>query len=233
MTQTFKLYRLQQLDSQLDTYRKRVEEIDQKLKDNKALRAAELKARNSGIKLDDIKKTLKSAEQSVKEQLLKIEQTEATLYGGSVRNPKELQDLQNEAIALKRYLDVLEERQLDAMLYEEEAQEEYRSASQELETVTSKSTLENKGLTEEKDALLKDIARLEDERQTVANSIPAEDLQLYENLRAMRRGIAVARVSDNSCSACGSTLSAALLYQAKSPSTVTRCDSCGRILYVG
>lgn len=233
MSQTFKLYRLQQLDSQLDSYRMRVEEIDSKLKDTKALKAAELKARNSKERLEEIQKALKQAEQNVKMQLVKIEQTEATLYGGSVRNPKELQDLQNEAIALKRYLDVLEERQLESMLHEEDAQEEYRKASQELDRVTTKSSLDNKDLIEEKDTLLKDIARVENERQTVANSIPTEDRQLYENLRTIRRGIAVARVSDNFCSACGSTLSASLLYQAKSPNTITRCDSCGRILFVG
>lgn len=233
MSQTFKLYRLQQLDSQLDSYRMRVEEIDSKLKDTKALKAAELKARNSKERLEEIQKALKQAEQNVKMQLVKIEQTEATLYGGSVRNPKELQDLQNEANALKRYLDVLEERQLESMLHEEDAQEEYRKASQELDRVTTKSSLDNKDLIEEKDTLLKDIARVENERQTVANSIPTEDRQLYENLRTIRRGIAVARVSDNFCSACGSTLSASLLYQAKSPNTITRCDSCGRILFVG
>lgn len=233
MSQTFKLYRLQQIDSQLDSDRQRVEEIDHKLRDNEALKTAELRAKTALNSLEKVQKALKKAEQEVQAQLVKIEQTEATLYGGSVRNPKELEDLHKESGALKRYLEVLEERQLEAMLSEEDAQAKYQVTAKELEHVSAQTRLENKDLMEERESLLKEIERLENERMAVANSIPDEDLQLYEQLRKLRRGIAVARVTDKTCAACGSTLSAALLYQAKSPSTITRCDSCGRILYAG
>jgi predicted nucleic acid-binding Zn-ribbon protein len=56
---------------------------------------------------------------------------------------------------------------------------------------------------------------------------------MYEQLRKLKRGVAVATVADNSCAACGSTLSSAQLHAAKSPNQLTRCESCGRILYGG
>lgn len=233
MSQTFKLYRLQQLDSQLDQARKRVSEIDRALSDNQRLRNAEMTARAASTALENAQKKLRKAELDVQSQKLKIEQTEATLYGGKVRNPKELQDLQNESAALRRYLEVLEERQLEAMLTEEECQEDYDHESSNLDTVSAETADLSQQLTAEKKELEKTIARLDGERKAAVKSIPEDDLGIYEQLRKKRRGIAVALVSENFCSACGSTLSAADLYEARSPNSITRCESCGRLLYAG
>ena len=74
MSQTFKLYRLQQIDSQLDSDRQRVEEIDHKLRDNEALKTAELRANTALNSLEKVQKALKKAEQEVQAQLVKMEQ---------------------------------------------------------------------------------------------------------------------------------------------------------------
>jgi predicted nucleic acid-binding Zn-ribbon protein len=233
MSQTFKLYRLQQLDSQLDQGRKRVSEIDRALSDNQRLRNAEMTAQVAATALENVQKKLRKAELDVQSQKLKIEQTEATLYGGKVRNPKELQDLENESAALRRYLEVLEERQLEAMLTEEECQENYDHEKSNLDNVSAETSDLSQQLTAEKRELEKTIARLEGERKATVKSISEPDLGIYEQLRKKRRGIAVALVSENFCSACGSTLSAAELYEARSPNSITRCESCGRLLYAG
>jgi len=141
--------------------------------------------------------------------------------------------MQNEAAALKRFKIVLEDRQLDAMLAVEEAEQAYQAAAAELESVRAQFARQNSDLQEEQANLLKDLARTESERQAAASSIPSPDLSLYEQLRKQRRGIAVAKVTDKACSACGSTLNAALLHAARSPNQITRCDTCSRILYGG
>jgi len=233
MSQSFKLYRLQQLDTQLYKAQARVQEIDKILNDNKALKQAQAKADDASVRLEDTRKILISAEREVQGQQLKIEQTEATLYGGKVGNPKELQDLENEAAALRRYLNVLEERQLEAMLAEEETESKYQSELTNVEQTTARLSGEHGLLTEEKSGLQKDIARITDERQAAINTIPDEDMHLYQQLRKKRRGIAVAKVTDTFCSACGSTLSTSLLYEARSPNKITCCEACGRILYGG
>ena len=58
------------------------------------------------------KTSLRVAEAEAEAQKIKIEHTEASLYGGSVHNPKELQDLQRDVASLKKHLTTLEERQL-------------------------------------------------------------------------------------------------------------------------
>lgn len=233
MSSVFKLFRLQQLDSQLDAIQSRLNEIEHALKDQRELKQAESRFAAAADTLNRIAAELRRAEQEVKAQRLKIEQTEATLYGGKVRNPKELQDLQNESAALKRYLAVLEDRQLEKMIAHEEAQADESEASRRQEDERRRSESLNEDLSRERTALQEDARRLKSEREATAASIPKADLDLYNQLRQQRRGLAVARVTDSHCSACGSTLSAALLHSARSPNQITRCDTCGRILYAG
>ena len=233
MSLSFKLYRLQQIDSQLDRARARLREIDTALSEDQAIRQAKARLQEAEKELRSNRKLLRQAEDAVQEQRLKIEQTEATLYSGRVRNPKELQDMQNEAAALKRYRIVLEDRQLEAMIAVEEMEAVQKTASSDLETVVSQFAKQHSALTQEQTVLLNDIERIENERKATVSSIPDDPLKLYEQLRQQRRGIAVAKVTDKACSACGSTLNAVLLNAARSPNQISRCDICGRILYGG
>ena len=233
MSLSFKLYRLQQIDSQLDRARARLREIEAALSEDQAIRLAKARLQEAEDALQSNRKLLRQAENAVQEQRLKIEQTEATLYSGRVRNPKELQDMQNEAAALKRYRIVLEDRQLEVMIAVEETEAVQKTANAELETVVSQFAKQHSDLNQEKTVLLNDIERTENERKATVGSIPAEPLKLYEQLRQQRRGIAVAKVTDKACSACGSTLNAVLLNAARSPNQISRCDICGRILYGG
>ena len=220
MNSSFKLYRLQQIDSQIDRVQNRLAEIERVLNEDAALRAAERHAQQAETALLAERKNLRRMEEDVRQQRIKIEQTESTLYSGKVRNPKELQDLQNESAALKRYLNVLEDRQLEAMIAVEEAEEVQRAALERLEGIQTETSRKNQELVSERERLQSDGSRLQAERQAAIQSIPQKDLDLYDTLRRQRRGIAVARVVDNGCSACGSTLNAALLHAARSPNQI-------------
>ena len=120
MSRPFYLYSLQKIDSKLDQNKNRLREIEATLANNAKLKRAEAGAQKTEAALDVARKALRSAETKVRDQRLKIEQNESTLYSGKIRNPKELQDLQNEVDALKRHLDTLEDRQLEAMLHFDE-----------------------------------------------------------------------------------------------------------------
>ncbi len=233
MSQPFKLYRLQQIDSQLDRIRARLQEIETLLKADEALQEATQRAEASANRLQEARHDLRRAEENVRQQRLKIEQSEATLYSGKVHNPKELQDLQSEIASLKRFLGTLEDRQLEAMFSEEEAESEQQNLLSELEQEQARFSQQSQELEVEQERHMKDLYRFEEERTVTIPSIPAKDLSLYDQLRQKRGGIAVAKVTDRACSACGSTLSAALLHAARSPHQITRCDTCGRILYTG
>jgi uncharacterized protein len=233
MSQPFKLYRLQQIDTQLDQARTRLAEIENILKGEVRVQQAQAEAAKKEKVLEENRKALKRAEEDVNAQNIKIEQTEASLYGGKVRNPKELQDLQQEAAALKRYLSVLEDRQLDIMLMVEEAEAAFNLADKQLNEIQGLVMGQHAVLVGERTKLEKDVERLEVERNAAVISMEEEDLNLYETVRRQRKGLAVAKVVDKSCSACGSTLTPAAVQTAHSHNQITRCTFCGRILYAG
>ena len=233
MSQPFKLFRLQQIDSHIDQVGNRFREIEAALNDKATLNEARQRFTEAEANLAAAQKALHLAEETVKAQRVKIEQTEAALYGGKVRNPKELQDLQNESAALKRFLATLEDRQLEALIAIEDLEAISKENAIALSKITAESEALDQRLGKEQASLTQELKHLQNERQAAASSIPTDDMGLYERLRQQRRGVAVARVNANTCSACGSLLSPALLQVARSPSQLARCDSCGRILYSG
>ncbi|NIS82105.1 MAG: hypothetical protein GTO14_18285 [Anaerolineales bacterium] len=233
MSRVSSLHRLQELDQALDKNRERVEEILRILEDDskivhlkQALREVEdilQKARASHSKADHI----------VASQRAKIEQTERTLYSGTVRNPKELQDRQQEAESLKRYLVTLEDRLLDAMIELEEAEARHDAASNELSQAEGTRAAEHQDLTSEKERLLADISRKEAEREAALTDVDVEDLELYNTLRARFAGRVVSVEQDGNCSACGVELARSLLQELRTGDDLIRCRQCGRVLYAG
>jgi predicted nucleic acid-binding Zn-ribbon protein len=209
-----------------------LEEIATILADNAALNTALMEAEATAEAMASAQKELRRAEQTTQSQRDKIRQTETRLYSGAVKNPKELEDLQNEAAALKRYLAVLEDRQLDAMLVLDEAESDAQAAQEEYDKLHKQSLETNATLLAEQAGIEQDIGRLSQERSAAASGIPADSLQHYNALREKRQGVAVAKVADNTCSACGSTLSASLRQDVRDPSQIAHCTFCSRILYV-
>lgn len=233
MSLSLGLYRLQQVDLQIDQIKVRLDAIRQTLENDSELRQARENFEVARQVKFQKEHALREAEAATREQRLKIEQTEARLYSGLVKNPKELQDLQNEAAALKRHLVTLEERELEAMIEAEQAEEGLQQAGKLLEETQLRRGEHLQQLVAEQNALEKKLEQLSAERLATRSALTAELLNTYENLRQQRRGVAVAQVSDNSCAACGTTLTAALQQAARSTSQLAHCPTCGRILFAG
>ena len=233
MSSSSQLFRLQQIDSLNDQTLARLDEIEQLLNDRSLIDQAEASSKKADKALQEETQKLRQAENNVRDQRIKIEQDEASLYSGKMQNPKELQDLQNEVAALKRYLSTLEDRQLEIMITVEEAESEAKQAQSNVLKTQAQLVEQNAHLNAEKSKLLKEKERLEIEHQVACDAITREDLDLYNQLRKSRRGIAVIRVVDRTCAACGSTLTPALVQAVNSSGQIVRCPSCSRILYPG
>jgi predicted nucleic acid-binding Zn-ribbon protein len=232
MSSPLSFYRLQQIDSQIDQNQARLKAIHEALKHDREVQQAKAEVARAETEEHKTERELNQAESAVQAQGLKIEQSEASLYGGSVHNPKELQDLQNEVAALKRHLARLEDRQLEAMLAKETAEENHTEALDKMQAVLARRFSQKNNLSEEQTSIHKDLERLQAERGAVAGDLDDQALAQYEELRQDRRGIAVVAVSDGACSACGTTLTPAQLQAARSPTKIAHCPTCGRILYV-
>jgi len=231
MNQTLSLYRLQQIDLQIDRLQARLQSIQEILDNDAELRQLNEQVSALQAQSDLAEQALMQAEGNVHDQLIKIEQTQSSLYGEKSHSPKELQDLQNDLASLKRHLVVLEDLQIEAMIASETTETDLKSVQENLLVGQGGRAEKNKSLLVEQSALKIDLDRFFVERNAVEGTIPPTELTLYDQLRQQRRGIAVAVIGDKSCGACGSTLSLAQIQSARSSGQMTLCPSCGRILY--
>ena len=233
MSQISILYRLQQIDTQLDSARSTLQSIETRLSDNTLIHSAQEKVAELEHNHLVEQKRLRDAENKSNDTRIKIEQSEASLYGGKIQNTKELQDLQNEIASLKRLVSTLEDRQLEAMMAVEESESNLSLANSALKEILGKQSEQNASLEGERTKILSQIERLEAERNATLPPIPAPDLSLYEQLRKARNGVAVVKISSRGCTACGATLTAAMVQTIQSTGQLIRCPTCGRILYPG
>lgn len=233
MNQTLDLFRLQKIDSQRDQASTRIREIDTVLQSDLRLREAKLALKQATSELELSRQALKTAEETVQALEIKIGQNDAALFGGRIHNPKELQDLQNEAGALKRHHSMLEDRQIESMLVVEAAEAKLSHAQTNFEKTKAESEKHQASLVNEKNVWVKNLERLESERNATKNSISINNLSIYDRLRQAKRGVAVAEVLDSTCGACGATLTPAEYQNARSAASIYYCPSCGRILYAG
>lgn len=231
MSASLGLYRLQQVDRQIDRARSQLDTIRQTLENDVELREALKRVETTQAEHYRASQELKSLEAEVQTHKIKMEQAESSLYGGTVKNPKELQDLQKDIVSIKKYITALEERELESMMRAENTENALQSAKTELELMQARLGNEHRKLIDEQSVLITEVERLTEEREAALGPIESTLLATYEYLRQQKRGVAVTEINDNSCSSCGATLNAALQQNARSAKQLMNCPSCGRILY--
>ncbi len=232
MSASLGLFRLQQVDRQIDRTRAQLDAIKKTLENDVELKAALQAVEITQIENHRASHNTKTAEAEVDAQKIKIEQAESSLYGGNVKNPKELQDLQKDIVSLKKHLATLEDRQLEAMLKGEAADNELQKAKVELDKIQARLGSEHGKLIEEQSVHFKQLEKLTEEREAALAPIESSLLQIYEGLRQQKRGVAVVEVIDNACTACGTTVNASFQQNARSQKQLVNCPSCGRIIFV-
>lgn len=227
------LYRLQEIDLERDNLNVRLDEIRSILEDSSQHDSLKRRHDEASQRLKAAETEARSAQHTVQTQRQKIKDTEAKLYGGQVQNPKELQDLQLEAESLNRYLETLEDRYLEAMLAQDEEAllvSEVHGTLQEFESEMETSHESLLAETEKIEARLTDLL---DERGAALASVGQEDQEVYAQLRKKLGGQAVAILREDSCSACGLTVSAATQQAIRLGAELVRCGQCRRVLYGG
>lgn len=233
MNQSAYLHRLQRVDTQIDQTETRLTEIERLLSEDERIRKAKHTAEEAKRALEISRQALRAAEHLVQETRIKIEQTESTLYGGSIRNPKELQDLQREIDSLKRHIVVLEDSELQAMITVESAEKTDQDAQSGLLHAQAEVTAQKAGLSGERGTLLKNRARLQAERSATLSPVQPQNLEIYQRIREIKKGIAVTSVEEDTCTTCGAEVRPSEGQSARMQANLHYCTSCGRILFAG
>lgn len=227
----FHLFQLQKIDSGIDALKKRRSEIASIIKNNTERVIIDGEIQKVKNKISEHQTQYDQLDEKIKAIKIKILHSEDSLYNGSIKNPKELQDIQSEIQSLKKQCSILEDEQLEEMVVMDELQEGENSLLKRLTDFDNRfNEIKDVLLTEDQTILL-ELTNKDQEKIASTKQISAQLLEEYESLRKTRNGVAVSSIEENCCLSCGATLTPAECQNAKSPSKVTYCPSCGRILY--
>jgi predicted nucleic acid-binding Zn-ribbon protein len=158
-------------------------------------------------------------------QRLKVQQFET-------RKNEEYQALAHEVTRYEKEADDLETRELELM----EEMDGQRAAQQAAQAALAHTrTLVDEDLTtiaQRQARLEAERAEVSAEREQLAARIPDSILPLYQRLMKTKAGMAVAPLDEGKCGGCHMKLIASTVVAVQTGKELTRCEDCGRILYV-
>ena len=161
-----------------------------------------------------------------------MEALEKRLYGGSIRNPKELESLHGELEYAKQQAAASEEHLLNLMMTLDESEKTTAESRAELKRLESARAVTLTTLNNERIALGEQLELLKAKRGQLTSGFASVPLAQYERVRSAYQGHAVAKVERGRCTGCRIALPTGDLQQARTAKDLVICSSCGRILYV-
>lgn len=224
------LYRLQEVDTELDAKRHRLQKVEASLGETGELRQAKSQLQQIEAAYRRWQSTLQDLELKMAALDNKIKNSEQRLYSGTVKNPKELASLQEELNYLRRRKRAEEDGLLEAMINVEEHEAAWKGAQTRWETVEAAWQATQANLVQERDDLSARLTELLELRAVREQVVERVDLSTYEDLRRRKKGTAVARLQRNLCTSCHVEVPSSVLQQARQGETLVFCGSCGRIL---
>lgn len=230
MSQPLALYRLQRIDTEMDARRQRVREIAAVLEGNSALNEAQAEVAALDDQLRPHKTAIADLNLEIQTVLEQTKQLTTRLYGGSVSNPKELEDIQDKIAERKRRHESLENTLLETMIVVEELEEALEQATARRDALAAAWEDEQAALLTEQKQLKREFQALKAERETSVADVAADLLELYNDLRVKKRGNAVALLEGENCSICGVGQTTTIVQQVRQGQQIILCHSCGRVL---
>lgn len=224
------LYRLQEVDLEIESGKRALEQVASQLGESQAVIKTQKQLVLEQERLKELTRQQRSAEWEIDDISTKLAAAEEQLFSGRVKVPKELTNLQHEVEAFKARRDQLEEQALEIIDRVEQSEARVAKINGELEKLTADWQRQQKQLSDEMERLKATLADLKTKRQRLAGEIDSSAFEFYQTLRK-GKGIAVARVEQGICRGCRISLPTTDLQQARSGNLV-QCSSCGRILFL-
>lgn len=232
MTTAAELFALQEVDLALDKAVARFADIEGALVESEELINARQDVEERRRAVAEFRSQQSDLEWSVDEARSKASEVERKLYGGTVRNPKELSDLQQDLQGLLAQLRKREDTLLGLLVEIEDAESRLAQAAAVCAEIEATWQAGQEELRREKAELEPEIARLEAARAAEESGKNKSVLGLYQLLRERRAGQAVAKVERGMCQGCRISLPMSVLQKARASGGLVQCVSCERILLV-
>jgi predicted nucleic acid-binding Zn-ribbon protein len=225
-----RIYELQQVEQSIQTKRKELDVIELAINRDEAYERAKAAF---DVARDDQKareKQYKEHDAEAEEIRTALQNINAKLYGGKIKNPKELVGYDEEAGLLKARLAAKDDVLLDMMEIIDGAKIEIRRLEEACAVAENEWDSRKPGLIEQAGQLKENIAVLQKQYEEILGAVDKATLTTYEGIKG-RKNQAVVRVEQGRCLGCRMTLSISELQRVRGNDLVT-CSNCGRILYL-
>jgi predicted nucleic acid-binding Zn-ribbon protein len=233
VSQVVDIRTLQEIDDEASALRAALDDVERRQKGSEELDAARTRFAAAESELNAARKEQRRMDGEVDGLTAKITPEEKRLYDGSVRNPKELGNIQHELENLKAARSRLEDALLEVLARVEAAESEHETSQKALARSEARRAAEETDLARESERLNAAIASSETRRTAQKAKILPRSLTVYEEVRRRHAGNAVARISGGNCGGCRVSVPETVRRRAFSGDELAQCPNCGRILYVG
>lgn len=230
MTVTLDLAALQDIDDELSRVRGELADVEAKIGPDEELEAARAQMSELDAELLSVAKKEKALAGEADTIGEKIATEEGRLYEGTVKLPKELAGLEQEIDSLRSRKSDVEDAALNLLERSSEL-ETSRAAVAKTESELDTAWQSNQStLVARASSLRNDEEALLVKRHNQTDAIGAGTLDLYENLRRRKAGIAVSVLDGVLCGGCRIAMPEAVSRRVLSSSDLPQCPNCERIL---
>jgi predicted nucleic acid-binding Zn-ribbon protein len=182
------------------------------------------------LRLDELSRDQMRFEHEIDSMSQKTAAEERRMYDGSVANARELDSIRHEVDNLKKRRSDREDELLALMEVREELEGQERAAAERSESLRARVEEVGSIAADELERLRNEVKERSEARAALAETVDADFLELYEELRPQKKGIAAVALIDGVCQGCHEQLSSVYVDRLKRSEGPKRCEHCRRIL---
>ncbi|MEX0754168.1 MAG: C4-type zinc ribbon domain-containing protein [Actinomycetota bacterium] len=223
----------------IDTSILRREHRHDELEGGEAVRTAKQAADDAEARLGELRMAIDVEQREQRRLEAEIEQLERTqaaeekrMYDGSIVNQKELEALQHEITGAKQRRGGFEDQVLQRMETIDQLTAGVADAEKQSAEARTRWEQAGEASADELATIATELEAARAQRERLVPEIDPELLDLYEDLRASKKGIGAAALVDGACQGCHQTLSAVQVDRLKKTDGIKRCEHCRRILVI-
>lgn len=231
LTSLADLLDVQDLDLEID----RLLDRRQNLPELEAYRKAHAEEDVLGTEMESASKVLRELELTFDKSEGELEMLEAKLKEHETRlfaggmSARETEHMRLEVQGLKAQRDAMEGRVLQLLDDVDPARAEVSSLESKIEAVAATSASLEVTIKAEWKKIDAELARKEERKKDALIPVPPDLVEIYEDLRQRKEGVAIGRLEHGVCGGCHMTLSSAEQVEALA-AELPRCVHCRRIL---
>ena len=232
MSSTRQLYELQEIDLAIEKQKSSLTDLAAKIGNDSILVSVRQELEEGRKQLKELQKRQRDLEREIEAYDEKISDLYKKLYGGSVKNPKELINLKEEYDHFQVQRSDLEDLALEIMADVDSAKEQVAIKNKVLESADKEWNNNQQQFLQEQSDIHNELSELTEKRLALLSTLDRPSINLYDNLKISCKGEPVAKIEQGMCKGCRITIPMSYIQKARIGQELIQCSHCGRILHV-